>query len=154
VTLEATCDQDSSVLAEQVRTTATRSLIADDSPGPCPGVHGARVDPYPSVEDALAAGVELPCQVVDPDLFFAESPAEVELAKALCRDCPVRDVCLAAALARREPWGVWGGEWFVAGEAVGHKRPRGRPRKEADAAPGLGRPALPASPSKRKEVAA
>jgi WhiB family transcriptional regulator, redox-sensing transcriptional regulator len=72
---------------------------------------------------------ELPCRLVDPDLFFAEAPADVEEAKALCLDCPVRAACLAGALQRREPWGVWGGELFVAGVIVPRKRPRGRPRK-------------------------
>ena len=95
----------------------------------------AAADPlvYETVEDAIVAGCELPCQFVDPDLFFAESPADVEVAKSLCGGCPVRAACLEGALARHEPWGVWGGEWFVAGIAVGRKRPRGRPRKDAAA---------------------
>ena len=78
---------------------------------------------------------ELPCRLVDPDLFFAEAPADVEAAKALCVDCPIREACLAGALQRREPWGVWGGELFVAGVVVPHKRPRGRPRKYPIAEP-------------------
>ncbi len=75
----------------------------------------------------------IPCRK-DPDLWFAESPPDVELAKSLCRECPVRLECLAGALDRREPWGVWGGELFVAGAVVAHKRPRGRPRKSRVAA--------------------
>jgi len=71
----------------------------------------------------------LPCRLVDPELFFAESPADVEAAKALCRDCPLQAECLAGALERGEPWGVWGGELFVHGAVVARKRPRGRPRK-------------------------
>ncbi|HET9650325.1 MAG TPA: WhiB family transcriptional regulator [Microlunatus sp.] len=71
----------------------------------------------------------LPCRLVDPELFFAESPADVEAAKALCGDCPLRAECLAGALERREPWGVWGGQLFVHGAIVARKRPRGRPRK-------------------------
>jgi WhiB family redox-sensing transcriptional regulator len=71
----------------------------------------------------------LPCWDADPDLFFAESPADVETAKAICRDCPVRLACLATALDRNEPWGVWGGELVVTGTVVPRKRPRGRPRK-------------------------
>ena len=77
----------------------------------------------------------LPCRQVDPELFFAEVPADVEEAKALCRNCPVREACLAGALQRREPWGVWGGELFVSGVVVARKRPRGRPRKHPLADP-------------------
>ena len=80
------------------------------------------------LEQTFPAVDDLPCRT-DPELFFAESPADVELAKALCADCPVRKSCLAGALERREPWGVWGGELFVRGEIVARKRPRGRPRK-------------------------
>ena len=72
---------------------------------------------------------ELPCHLVDPEVFFAESPADVEAAKALCVGCPVQQACLAGALDRREPWGVWGGQLFIAGVVVARKRPRGRPRK-------------------------
>lgn len=78
-----------------------------------------------------AEDLELACRT-DPELFFAEAPADVELAKALCADCPIRRVCLAGALERREPWGVWGGELFVRGVIVPRKRPRGRPRKNVD----------------------
>lgn len=80
-----------------------------------------------------ARGRALPC-AGDPDLFFAESPDDVELAKSLCSDCPVRPVCLAGAVERREPWGVWGGELFIRGEIVPRKRGRGRPRKNDVAA--------------------
>jgi WhiB family transcriptional regulator, redox-sensing transcriptional regulator len=73
---------------------------------------------------------ELPCRTFDPDLWFAESPAELELAKSLCAECPLRVECLAGALERAEPWGVWGGEIFERGAVVPRKRPRGRPRKE------------------------
>ena len=76
----------------------------------------------------------LPCRRYDPDLFFAESPDDVEFAKSLCSDCPIRAACLAGARDRREPWGVWGGELFVSGVVVPRKRPRGRPRKEDVAA--------------------
>ncbi len=72
---------------------------------------------------------ELPCRLVDPEVFFAERPADVEYAKSLCRDCPIRESCLAAALERREPWGVWGGQLLIGGQVVARKRPRGRPRK-------------------------
>jgi WhiB family transcriptional regulator, redox-sensing transcriptional regulator len=72
---------------------------------------------------------DLPCRVNDPDLWFADKPADLEQAKALCQDCPARLACLASALQRKEPWGVWGGEIFERGVVVARKRPRGRPRK-------------------------
>jgi WhiB family redox-sensing transcriptional regulator len=75
-------------------------------------------------------GADLPCRKFDADLWFAESPAELELAKSLCGDCPLRVECLAGAIERAEPWGVWGGEIFERGAIVPRKRPRGRPRKE------------------------
>jgi WhiB family redox-sensing transcriptional regulator len=53
-------------------------------------------------------GRALPCVQAGPDLYFSESPRELELAK---------------------PWGVWGGEVFVDGRPVPFKRSRGRPRK-------------------------
>lgn len=70
----------------------------------------------------------LPCRR-DPDLWFAESPRDLEQAKALCADCPVKAACLAGAMSRGEPWGVWGGEIFDRGSVIERKRPRGRPRK-------------------------
>lgn len=71
-----------------------------------------------------------PCQATVEDLWFADRPVEIEQAKALCADCPVRPDCLAGALERSEPWGVWGGELFEAGRVIPRKVPRGRPRKD------------------------
>ncbi|NDZ83291.1 MULTISPECIES: WhiB family transcriptional regulator [unclassified Streptomyces] len=76
----------------------------------------------------------VPCRAYDPEVFFAETPADVEYAKSLCRTCPLVEACLAGAKERREPWGVWGGELFVQGVVVARKRPRGRPRKNPVAA--------------------
>ena len=81
-----------------------------------------------------SAVADVPCRVNDAELWFAESPADVETAKALCTPCPLRAQCLDGALARREPWGVWGGQLVVAGVVVPRKRPRGRPRKHEVAA--------------------
>ena len=79
-------------------------------------------------ETFVRSDLELPCRS-DPDLFFAELPEDVEQAKVLCRSCPIRVSCLADAIQRREPWGVWGGELLEHGAVVPRKRPRGRPRK-------------------------
>lgn len=73
----------------------------------------------------------LPCRLHDPDLWFSESPVELERAKQLCAGCPIRTACLDSALTRREPWGVWGGEIFEYGAVIPRKRPRGRPSKAA-----------------------
>jgi WhiB family redox-sensing transcriptional regulator len=71
----------------------------------------------------------LPCHVGDPDLWFADNPADLERAKELCAECPIRAQCLAAALEQEEPWGVWGGQIIEHGVVIDRKRPRGRPRK-------------------------
>jgi WhiB family redox-sensing transcriptional regulator len=80
-------------------------------------------------QDTTGRSLNLPC-TEDPELFFAESPQDVEQAKALCRGCRARLACLAGALEREEPWGVWGGELLMGGAIVPRKRPRGRPRKD------------------------
>ena len=62
-------------------------------------------------------------------LFFSEALDDIARAKSFCAGCAVREDCLDAALGRREPWGVWGGELFVNGKVRAHKRKRGRPPK-------------------------
>jgi WhiB family redox-sensing transcriptional regulator len=88
-----------------------------------PAQGGGFVISVPNGQDLLCAE--------DPELFFAEAPADVEAAKALCQGCRARAECLEGALERREPWGVWGGELLLRGVVVPRKRPRGRPRKDA-----------------------
>jgi WhiB family redox-sensing transcriptional regulator len=63
------------------------------------------------------------------NLFFSEQLDDILRAKAFCRGCAVRQDCLDAAVARQEPWGVWGGELFSNGKVLAHKRRRGRPPK-------------------------
>ncbi len=86
-----------------------------------------------SAATLVPVGLDLPC-TEDPELFFAESPEDVEQAKAMCLGCRARLACLTGALERREPWGVWGGELLMRGTIVPRKRPRGRPRKTEVAA--------------------
>lgn len=75
-----------------------------------------------------------PCREHGPDLWFAQDPVEEQLAKSLCRPCPVLAECLAGAVKRAEPWGVWGGELFIAGVIVARRPRRGRPPKRRVAA--------------------
>ncbi|WP_067433036.1 WhiB family transcriptional regulator [Nocardioides jensenii] len=69
-----------------------------------------------------------PC-TQSPELFFAEHPAALAKARELCAACPLAADCLAGALERSEPYGVWGGQIVVDGVIVASKRGRGRPRK-------------------------
>ena len=62
-------------------------------------------------------------------LFFSESLDNIARAKAFCAGCAVQAECLDAALVRREPWGVWGGELLANGKVLAQKRKRGRPPK-------------------------
>ncbi len=68
-------------------------------------------------------------------LFFSEQLDDILRAKAFCAECPVRVDCLEAAVARREPWGVWGGELFANGKVLAQKRRRGRPPRVAPPEP-------------------
>ncbi|HEY5663337.1 MAG TPA: WhiB family transcriptional regulator [Ilumatobacter sp.] len=60
-------------------------------------------------------------------LFFSDHLLDIARAKAICGRCARRRDCLADALERQEPWGVWGGELLSGGRVVAHKRPGGRP---------------------------
>ncbi len=64
------------------------------------------------------------------DLFFSDEIPAIRAAKAICAACPLVDPCLAGAVQRREPWGVWGGQLFKDGKILAVKRPRGRPPKD------------------------
>ncbi|WP_372594403.1 WhiB family transcriptional regulator [Actinotalea sp.] len=119
-----------------MRLTTLLDTLAEAGSGPWPPVAGPSITtPTPEVErttqvefDELVSML-IPCRANDAELWFAERTAEVELAKALCATCPVREGCLAGAIERQEPWGVWGGEVFIDGVVVPRKRGRGRPRK-------------------------
>lgn len=87
-----------------------------------------------SARPGVVGDERLPCQSHDPELFFPDTPGAAEHAKSLCLSCPIRNECLAGALERGEPWGVWGGELVIRGVVVPRMRPRGRPRKTVAAA--------------------
>ncbi|HSL72894.1 MAG TPA: WhiB family transcriptional regulator [Ilumatobacteraceae bacterium] len=62
-------------------------------------------------------------------LFFSDNVVDIARAKAMCGLCPLQASCLAGALEREEPWGVWGGELLSGGRIIANKRPCGRPPK-------------------------
>jgi WhiB family redox-sensing transcriptional regulator len=49
------------------------------------------------------------CHNTQMDLFDPICDEDVKAAKAICRDCEVRQECLAYAITHRERRGVWGG---------------------------------------------
>ena len=73
----------------------------------------------------------IPCHSADPEIFFSESSEIIAQAKTLCGSCPMKAKCLAGALSRAEPCGVWGGELFDDGQVIQAKRMPGRPAKVA-----------------------
>lgn len=83
-------------------------------------------DPY-STGSANDMTEALPCQTQQPELWFAENPADVARAQALCATCSMRQDCLAGAVRRQEQFGVWGGEVFWHGQVVARRPRRGRP---------------------------
>ncbi|MEU8749739.1 WhiB family transcriptional regulator [Streptomyces chartreusis] len=49
------------------------------------------------------------CAGKDPDLFFPKNANELELAKQICRGCPVVRECLVQALRMSDKYAVLGG---------------------------------------------
>ena len=91
--------------ADSLRRRATRR------PGNRPGGMGRlpRADTDPDLWRESAA-----CRYMDPELFFPLSStgrgaADAQRAKAICAGCPVRQRCLAFALATGQEFGIWGG---------------------------------------------
>ncbi|MHB8504842.1 MAG: WhiB family transcriptional regulator [Acidimicrobiales bacterium] len=66
-------------------------------------------------------------------LFFSDEIPDIRQAKSICLGCGLVEPCLAGALERREPAGVWGGELFANGRVLTQKRRRGRPPKNRPA---------------------
>lgn len=69
---------------------------------------------------------------LDPSAWFpdkGEHGTRQDAAKAICRACPVRQPCLAYALARHEPHGIWGGT-----TAAERNRPQRAARRRGKAA--------------------
>jgi WhiB family redox-sensing transcriptional regulator len=114
-------------------------LIGMPLPTPPRGVNGRasrglkadviQLPTWMNSRSSVTGDLLLPCQKHDPALWFSNAPVELNLAKAYCRGCRNRQPCLAGAVERGEPTGVWGGEIFEQGRIIEFKRPRGRPRK-------------------------
>ena len=49
------------------------------------------------------------CRDEEPSLFFPSDGTGVDIARALCATCPVKEPCLEYALRNRIDHGVWGG---------------------------------------------
>ena len=94
----------------------------------------ALLDALVDERDEVATRNDLPCRVHDPELWFAESPADVEHAKSLCHACPSAPRASPVRWNARSRGAVWGGELVLPGVVVPRKRPRGRPRKSEAAA--------------------
>lgn len=66
--------------------------------------------PVPSV--SLDWHTESACVGSDPSLWFAETPAEANRARAICRECPVRLKCLDWIMRQEDAiarYGIYGG---------------------------------------------
>lgn len=82
-------------------------------------LHGDSVRPVVLPTNRQPLDLDLPdaswmrdavCASIDGDAFFPGVGESTAKAKAVCRRCPVREECLAAALAEPgDEWGVRGG---------------------------------------------
>lgn len=82
--------------------------------GDAPGDDLGRVVWIPGEFDERAWRRSAACRDVDPAVFFpvgltGTAIPQIADAKAVCRGCPVRLVCLQYALANHHDDGVWGG---------------------------------------------
>ena len=50
------------------------------------------------------------CTGENQDLFFPERGGSTVKAKAICKECKVREECLEFAVERKERFGIWGGK--------------------------------------------
>src|SRR5690625_1665257 len=86
----------------------------------------------PQGESAMDWRTKAACLNEDPELFFPignTGPAlvQIEEAKAVCRQCPVVEVCLKWAMETGQDAGVWGG--MSEDERRSLKRRRARARR-------------------------
>jgi WhiB family transcriptional regulator, redox-sensing transcriptional regulator len=49
------------------------------------------------------------CREIAVELFFPPAEQEADTAKAVCKDCTVKEPCLEFAITGGERFGIWGG---------------------------------------------
>jgi WhiB family transcriptional regulator, redox-sensing transcriptional regulator len=81
------------------------------------------------------------CRDADPEIFFPEGTAgpvllEIDRARALCAECPVRARCLDWALRHGAVFGIWGGLTEDERRAVRRRALPLRPAQQAGTANG------------------
>jgi WhiB family redox-sensing transcriptional regulator len=69
------------------------------------------------------------CRSVPVAIFFPPTDHEGDRAKAVCRNCIVREQCLEFAIASGERFGVWGGLTPMERRSLVAKRRRASARK-------------------------
>lgn len=91
------------------------------SPAPLPAPKPPRSNSVTILASSLALGNadyswrdEALCRDTDPDLFFpvgttGQALIQIERAKTVCGECPVRFDCLEFALETNQDAGIWGG---------------------------------------------
>jgi WhiB family redox-sensing transcriptional regulator len=92
--------------------------------------------PSPAPSSAGSGGVDWSdalCRHVDGEIFYpGEGHADhADAAKAICRRCTLRNVCLEHALANKEKFGVWGGTTPEDRDAIWAEQKRKKRRKAA-----------------------
>lgn len=91
-----------------------KASLAEHRYGTCPecreehGVpkHLLKDIPEPDMYDGLCYGV---VTNGGEDLWYSDDKKKRRQAKAICNQCPVRELCLDYALEAGEPAGIWGG---------------------------------------------
>ena len=68
---------------------------------------------YIELTDAIRDNGGVRCQEL-PDAFFIEEqdpnqPQKIKIAKQVCGECPVANLCLEYAVVSKEQHGIWGG---------------------------------------------
>ncbi len=99
-----------SAVLEELTVEATEVVVnslgdPDIGAGSCGGPYKGGTRHMSLVVDWASAAA---CQSGDPDALFVQG-AEQNVAKRVCRTCPVRYECLADALDNKIEFGVWGG---------------------------------------------